>query len=45
MRFVLDILPVAIADIAEAARWYQDQREGLGIEFALAITGTIDQAL
>ena len=27
MRFVLDILPVAIADIVEAARWYEAQRE------------------
>jgi plasmid stabilization system protein ParE len=38
----LDILLVAIADIAEAARWYEGQREGLGTEFALEVNGTID---
>jgi hypothetical protein len=29
MKFALDVLPAAIADIVEAARWYGDQREGL----------------
>ena len=42
MRFVLDILPDAIADIAEAARWYEGQREGLGTEFSLEVNRTID---
>ena len=42
MRFVLDILPVAIADIAEAARWYEGQREGLDAEFALEVNATVD---
>jgi toxin ParE1/3/4 len=42
MRFVLDVLPAAIADIVESARWYADQREGLDAEFALEVNGTID---
>ena len=42
MRFVLDILPAAISDIAEAARWYADQREPLGAEFVLAVNGAIE---
>ena len=42
MRFILDILPGAIADIAEAAQWYEGQREGLGTEFALEVNSTID---
>ena len=42
MKFILDVLPDAIADIVEAARWYEEQREGLGTEFALEVNGTID---
>ncbi len=49
MRFALDILPAAIADIAEAARWYEGQRVGLGSEFVLevnaAVEGLAEQAL
>jgi toxin ParE1/3/4 len=40
--FALDILPAAIADPTEAARWYEGRREGLGIQFAREINGTID---
>jgi toxin ParE1/3/4 len=43
MRFALDILPDALCDITKAARWYEDQREGLGNEFAVAVNQTIDQ--
>jgi plasmid stabilization system protein ParE len=42
MRFVLDVLPAAIADIVEAPRWYEDQHEGLGAEFTFEINRTID---
>jgi toxin ParE1/3/4 len=42
MRFLLDVLPAAIADIVEAARWYGDQREGLGHGFTLEVNRTID---
>ena len=42
MRFALDILPAAIADVAEAARWYADQREELGAEFVAEVTATIE---
>lgn len=33
MSFGLVILPAALADIDEAARWNEGQRLGLGIEF------------
>jgi plasmid stabilization system protein ParE len=42
VSFRLEVLPAAIADITEAARWYEDQREGLGAEFALAVNETIE---
>ena len=42
MRFVLDILPGAIADITAAARWYENQRQGLGTQFALEANKTIE---
>ena len=42
MRFALDILPAAIADIEEAARWYEDQQEALGAEFALEVSAAIE---
>ncbi len=42
MRLALDILPDAVTDIAAAARWYEDQRERLGTEFALEVSRTID---
>jgi hypothetical protein len=41
VRFALDILPAAIADIEEAARWYEDQQEGLGAKFALEASAAI----
>ena len=42
MRFALDILPAAIADVAESARWYADQREELGAEFVSEVNATIE---
>jgi len=42
MRFTLDILPEALTDIFAAAAWYEQQREGLGAEFALAVNKEID---
>jgi toxin ParE1/3/4 len=42
MRFKVDILPLAISDITEAAQWYEEQREGLGIEFAVEVDAAID---
>jgi toxin ParE1/3/4 len=49
MSFALDILPDALTDITAAALWYEQQREGLGTEFALEVNRTIealaDQAL
>ena len=42
MTFLPDILSAALADITEAARWYEDQREGLGAEFVIAVNEAID---
>ena len=41
MRYIVDILPAALSDIIEAAQWYEDQREGLGADFA----GEVDKAI
>jgi plasmid stabilization system protein ParE len=42
MRFSLDILPDAIADITEAAHRYERQCSGLGTEFAEEVNAAID---
>jgi len=42
MKFALDILPGATADITAAARWYENQRGGLGTKFALEVSATIE---
>jgi plasmid stabilization system protein ParE len=42
MSFSLDVLPDAIADITEAAHWYERQRNGLGTEFAEEVNTAID---
>jgi plasmid stabilization system protein ParE len=42
MRFNLDILPDALTDIIAAAAWYEQQREGLGKEFAYEVNRAID---
>ena len=33
----------AIAEIDEAAAWYEDQRAGLGLEFTNAVSSSIEQ--
>lgn len=33
MKPQIQILPAALADALEARRWYEEQREGLGLEF------------
>ena len=33
---------LAIAEINEAAAWYEDQREGLGLEFINAVSSSIE---
>ena len=42
MRYVVDILPIALSDIIEAAQWYEGQREGLGADFAVEVDRAID---
>jgi toxin ParE1/3/4 len=43
MSRVFLIRPQAEADLAEAYRWYEGQREGLGADFALCIEETLDK--
>ena len=49
MSYTVDILPIALSDILEATQWYEDQREGLGSDFAAevdkAINWLIERAL
>jgi hypothetical protein len=35
---------LAIAEINEAAAWYEDQREGLGLEFINAVSSSIERS-
>jgi toxin ParE1/3/4 len=41
MSYRLNIRPAAEADVAEAARWYDQRQQGLGDEFV----GEVDQAI
>ena len=34
--------PRAVAEIDEAAAWYEDQRKGLGLEFINAVSSSIE---
>lgn len=42
MSYRLDIRPDALADIEEAAEWYEDQEPGMGADFARTILQAID---
>ena len=42
MSYRLVIRPAALADIQEAAEWYDDQDQGLGKDFARAVFEAID---
>ena len=42
MTYRLEIRPDALADIEEAARWYDEQQSGLGAEFAREVIEAID---
>lgn len=42
MRYTVDILPIALSDILDAAQWYEDEREGLGADFAAEVNKAID---
>lgn len=42
MTYDLVIRPEAEADISDAYRWYEDQREGLGADFLLCIEEAMD---
>ena len=45
MTYGLEIRPDALADIEEAARWYDEQQSGLGSEFAREVIEAIDTVL
>ncbi|HEX6189804.1 MAG TPA: type II toxin-antitoxin system RelE/ParE family toxin [Pyrinomonadaceae bacterium] len=45
MTYGLEIRPDALADIEEAARWYDEQQSGLGSEFAREVLDAIDTVL
>jgi plasmid stabilization system protein ParE len=42
VTYRLEIRPDALADIEEAARWYDEQQSDLGSEFARAVVEAID---
>lgn len=42
MTYRLEIRPDALSEIEEAARWYDEQRLGLGIEFTREVIAAID---
>ena len=42
MNYLLEILPDALADIEEAAEWYEVQQSGLGSDFAHTVIAAIE---
>ena len=42
MTYRLEVRPEALSDIEDAARWYDEQRSGLGTEFTRAVVEAID---
>ena len=42
MSYRLDTRPEALADVAEAAAWYEGQQSGLGERFTREVIATID---
>lgn len=36
-KYTLEILPLAEEELAHAANWYEEQRQGLGSRFVLAV--------
>ena len=45
MSYRLDIRPHALADIAEAAAWYEERQRGLGERFTREVVDAIDVLL
>ena len=43
MKYVLEIRPAAMADIDQAAAWYEAQRNGLGVRFVRTVRKRIDE--
>ncbi len=43
MSYTFVIRPEAEADLADAQRWYEERREGLGDDFLLCIEETLDR--
>jgi plasmid stabilization system protein ParE len=42
VTYRLEVRPEALSDIEDAARWYDEQRSGLGTEFTGAVVEAID---
>lgn len=42
MSYTVDILPIALSDILEAAQWYEDESDGLGADFAAEVDKAIN---
>jgi plasmid stabilization system protein ParE len=42
MSYTFTIRPEAEADLADAKRWYDGRREGLGADFLLCIEGALE---
>jgi plasmid stabilization system protein ParE len=42
MNFHPRVLPAAADDVAEAQRWYEKQREGLGVEFVREVDAALE---
>jgi plasmid stabilization system protein ParE len=45
VSYRLEIRPQALADIAEAAAWYEERQPGLGQRFTLEVAAAIDALL
>lgn len=45
MNYSLEIRPDALADIEEAATWYEEHEAGLGIDFVKTVLASIDRLL
>ena len=43
MNYDLEIRPEALADIADAGKWYDDREAGLGTEFVRAVREAINK--
>ena len=43
MSYTFTIRPEAEADLAEAKRWYEERRQGLGADFVLCVDEALER--